>query len=167
MKLVFVRHGLAGDKVKFALSGRPDSERQLTEKGVKKLKQAAGGLKKILGPVDAVVSSPYLRAVQTAGILAKKLKVKRTRKTAALEPSGTLAKLFKYLQGYAPGATVVLAGHEPHLGNMISQCLGGPGAAFASLGKGGACLIEFTGKPAPGKAALKWLLEPEHLQRLG
>ncbi|MDP2866158.1 MAG: phosphohistidine phosphatase SixA [Elusimicrobiota bacterium] len=167
MKLIFVRHGIAGDKVKFALSGRPDAARPLTAKGVKKMKKAAGGLKKITGRADAVVSSPYTRAVQTAQILAKKLGIKKTEKTAALGPSGRLADLFAYLRKYAAAATVVLAGHEPHLGNIISQCLGGPGAAFVSLGKGGACMVEFKGKPASGKAALVWLLEPGHLQRLG
>lgn len=167
MKLIFVRHGIAGDRVKFALTKRPDAERPLTGKGVKKLKKAASGLKKLVGRADAVVSSPYLRAVQTAEILAGKLGIKKIEKTAALEPSGRLADLFARLKSYGAGAAVVLTGHEPHLGKTISGCLGGPGAAFVSLGKGGACLLEFKGKPAAGKAALLWLLEPEQLRRLG
>ena len=73
MKLVFVRHGIAGDKVKFALSGKPDSERPLTGKGVKRMKKAAVGLDNIVRRADAIASSPYRRAVQTAEILGEAL----------------------------------------------------------------------------------------------
>ena len=167
MKLIFVRHGLAGDKVKYALSGKPDSGRPLTAKGVKKMKKGAAGLKKITGGVDAVVSSPYLRAVQTAEILAKKLGIKQVRKTVSLTPTGRLTELLSYIRKFAPGATVVLAGHEPYLSCIVSQFLRGPGQSFVSIGKGGACMVEFKERPAPGKAALVWLLEPGQLQRLG
>lgn len=167
MKLIFVRHGLAGDKAKYVLSGKPDPGRPLTAKGVRKMKKAAAGLKKITGGADAVVSSPYLRAVQTAEILARKLGVKKPGKTVSLAPVGRLTDLLTYLRRYPAGAAIVLAGHEPHLGNIISQFLRGAGEAFVSLGKGGACMLEFKDKPAPGKAALVWLLQPAELQRLG
>ena len=61
MKIIFVRHGLAGDKVKFALSGRPDAERPLTAKGVKKLRKAAAGLKNLIERADAVISGLLTR----------------------------------------------------------------------------------------------------------
>jgi len=166
MKLILVRHGLAGNKLKFASSGRHDSVRPLTEKGIKRMKKAAKGLKNIIRRPDAVISSPYIRARQTADILGKALGVKKIEEFKALEPESKPEGFLSSLNKFSADSLVFLVGHEPHLGAVISECLAGSCASFITLRKGGACMIEFEGKRIPGKAALVWLLEPEQLELL-
>ena len=62
---------------------------------------------------------------------------------------------------------MVLLGHEPYLGNFLSAALGGKNARLKiEFKKGGAACVEFSGRPEPGGATLKWMLPPRVLRAL-
>jgi phosphohistidine phosphatase SixA len=73
MKLYLVRHAIAEDRTP---DHEDDSMRPLTDKGRDKMRRIASGLKSLGVTPDLIVSSPYVRASQTASILAKELKYK-------------------------------------------------------------------------------------------
>ena len=72
LQLILLRHGLAGDREEYkALNKGPDSKRPLTAEGIRKLRAITKDIKKIFPNIDAIVSSPYVRALETAQILGK------------------------------------------------------------------------------------------------
>ena len=70
MKLLIVRHAAAGSREEFAKTGQPDELRPLTKNGVQDMKEVARGLRRIVPAIDSVVTSPLVRARQTADIVA-------------------------------------------------------------------------------------------------
>lgn len=167
MKLIFVRHGIAEDKEAFAETGEPDALRPLTGKGKSKMIKAARGLKKIAPSITILVSSPYTRAVETARIIGKVYGNPEIHELEDLVPGGDSGGLFKFFEQQDGDSTVVMTGHEPFLGNLVSACLSVNSGAFVVFKKGGAGMVEFPGKPGRGKGTLVWLLEPGHLQAIG
>ncbi|MDH3366486.1 MAG: histidine phosphatase family protein, partial [Gemmatimonadota bacterium] len=69
MQLLVVRHAIAEDRDIFAAAGREDDERPLTEEGTRRMAAGAVGLVRVVPRLDAVASSPLVRAVQTAEII--------------------------------------------------------------------------------------------------
>ena len=68
MEIYFLRHGIA---VKRGTEGyKNDSERPLTEKGVRRMRETANGMHDLGLDFDWILSSPYVRAKQTAEIVA-------------------------------------------------------------------------------------------------
>ncbi len=164
MRIVIVRHGIAEELQ--AKSGRDDASRHLTKEGRKKMAKGAKGLVKVLPKVDLVATSPLIRAVQTGEIVAKEWGGARTVQIAALSPRKPPANLIEWLNAHPPEATVVLVGHEPHLGTVIGWLTTGLQESFVVLKKGGAALIEVDTPVAPGRGKLHWLMKPGELRRL-
>ncbi len=165
-RLLLVRHAIAEDRVEFARSGRPDGERPLTEKGIRRMRLGARGLREELGDLAVLATSPLVRAVQTAEILAEAFDGLRIERVEALATGPHEAFLDWYRHVAGTGA-VAAVGHEPYLGAWASWLLAGPAADFVAFKKGGACLLEFPGRIEPGAAVLRWHLGPSHLRSLG
>ncbi len=163
MKLVLLRHGPAGDKKAWTASGKPDAERPLTAKGRRKTELAAAGVRRVVGKVDRVVSSPLKRAAQTAELAAAELELKSTESFDELSPGASPERLLRRLTSLPSSQTVVLVGHEPDLSRFAAALIGG---GRLELKKAGACQIAFHGKPAKSEGALSWLLAPRQLRRL-
>src|ERR1051325_10984520 len=89
MRLLLVRHADAGDAGEFARTGQPDSMRPLSEKGRRQIADAAEGLIELLPSANVIVSSPYVRAVQTAATLKDVYEPMAEEVTSAPEPGGT------------------------------------------------------------------------------
>src|SRR5918995_3719570 len=68
MNLYLLRHGIAAAKDDPAFES--DSDRPLTKKGIKKFRKAARGIDRLGIPFDTILSSPLVRARQTADIVA-------------------------------------------------------------------------------------------------
>src|SRR5882724_2462532 len=66
VRLLVVRHAIAEDPAVFAATGRSDAERPLTEKGRRRMRRVARGLKKLVPAIDGLATSPLVRAVETA-----------------------------------------------------------------------------------------------------
>ena len=70
MQVLVVRHAIAEQREEFARTGKDDSQRPLTHDGRRKMRRGAVGLRAVVPAIDVLATSPLLRAVQTAEILA-------------------------------------------------------------------------------------------------
>lgn len=137
MLVYLLRHGDAEDLG--AEGPRTDEERALTAAGVDKLKSACALYKKAVKDPDRIVSSPLVRALESAKILAEALHHGREiERSELLVPSARPVRALELLQGeLVPGtAAVVLVGHEPHLGNLLGLLLTGSDRACVPFKKG-------------------------------
>ncbi|MBI5388338.1 MAG: phosphohistidine phosphatase SixA [Verrucomicrobia bacterium] len=163
MNLYFLRHGLA--EARTAANLRTDARRPLTAKGVKRMRKIARAIKAMDLSFDLILSSPYVRAQQTAEIVAAELNAhKRVRLAdelgASAHPKDTLASL-AHLRP-AP-KDLLLVGHEPHLSSLISVLLSGSSAIETDLKKGGLCKLSLGSVKPPQRATLEWLLTPKQM----
>ena len=159
MKLYLLRHGDAGE------AGDPkvkDAERPLTTKGIQRTEQLGEALAEMEIAFDVILSSPLVRARETAEVVARKIKFGgKVELTDYLTPFGSMENLVRQLTMLRPSPkNVLLAGHEPYLSGFISLlCTGGPGMGL-EMKKGALCRLE-TAAPSCGKCAtLEWLLPP-------
>lgn len=170
MQIVLFRHGIAEDRNEFANTGLPDSERPLTRKGVQRTRAAARGLATVLPGLTAVGTSPYLRARQTAELLAGACESGGASATTIvddLQPGSRASGVCRWLEQGSPSDVVALVGHEPDLSELMAWFTTGREAGFARFKKAGACLIDFSSMPARGAGELQWLVTPGVLRRLG
>jgi phosphohistidine phosphatase len=140
MHLYLIRHGIAVDRED--PNCPPDTERPLTPKGMKRSHAAALGLRALDVKPNAVLTSPWLRAVQTAEIFCEALgySSKKIMRTDALKGTSAPSELLRELQSMK--ARVVLCfGHEPHLHLVIGHVLH-TSAKITELKKAGLALLE-------------------------
>ncbi|HWH69000.1 MAG TPA: phosphohistidine phosphatase SixA, partial [Candidatus Sulfotelmatobacter sp.] len=125
MNLYLLRHGLAEERGQAGAA--PDAERRLTPKGQRKLGQVAQGMEALGLSYDLILSSPYVRAWQTAELVAAACHArKQLRQCDALMPGGSTKALIGWLQRYAPPPEeVLLVGHEPDLSQLIGLLVAG------------------------------------------
>ena len=163
MRLILFRHGPAGDAD--PAKWPDDGLRPLTERGIRRSREASQGLARISPSVTRIISSPLERAVQTAAILREALELEReVEQSRVLALGGPLTQLLELL-GEAGDDVVILVGHEPHLGKLAGSLLFGA-PAHLPIKKAGACAIEFEGKPRAGNGRLIWFLPPRVLRQL-
>jgi len=165
MQLYVVRHGVAIDRENPKCP--PDPERYLTEEGVEKTKQVAKGVAALGATVDLMLSSPYVRAMQTAEIFAGALEYakQKIRRTDLLLPGGEPSMLFRELAKDKQSSSIFLFGHAPQLDDMIATALGSR-HHVTSLKKAGVALIELK-RVSPPSAQLVWLAPPKLLRKAG
>ena len=161
MELLLVRHAIAAERDHAAY--RDDRARPLTAEGRKRMAEVAAGLAQLVTPTD-VFTSPLLRARQTAEILARtlRLKVSELDSLGNGDHPATLAAVAQRTSG-----TVVLVGHEPWMGELLSYLLNGdPEIVSAPFKKGGTALVGASGSRAAGEWSLRWAMPPSALRRL-
>ena len=168
MKLLVIRHAPAEDRAEFAKTGKPDGDRPLTDAGKRKMRRAAAGLRSLIPSLDVLASSPYTRTHQTAEIVAAAYGGIAIEPLRALMPDGSRPEILRWLRTAAPDATVAIVGHESDLSELISWLVTGSPKPRLELKKGGACLIEYDGRPParPGAGRMAWVLTRSHLERL-
>jgi phosphohistidine phosphatase len=165
--LLVVRHAIAGDRVEWSRTGKPDSERPITSEGRKKMAAAARGLVAVVPALGMLATSPYTRARQTAEILLEQYGEPKPVDVAALAHGGSREELVAWLERQQEHDVVAIVGHEPDLGELITWFLTGRPEGVLTLKKGGACLLSAAGAPEPGAMELRWVLTPKLLRRLG
>jgi phosphohistidine phosphatase len=138
--------------------------RALTDKGRKKTEKAARGLGGVLGSVDLLASSPYVRALQTADILDEHLHVARRVELPCLAPGGSPDETLDWL-AEQDAELIVLVGHEPHLSLLAGLSMAGEPRQMMAFKKTGAALLEFPDRAGVGQGLLRWLLSPSQLGR--
>ena len=129
--------------------------------------RSAQGLRRILDHIDYLATSPLVRARQTAQIVADEFGIQVNEKTDALSPDGKPAQFAQWLDGQRSRDVVAVVGHEPHLSTLVTWMVSGVDESRIELGKGGACLLTFDGRPRKGCARLRWLLTPRQLREMG
>ena len=114
---------------------------------------------------DAIVSSPFLRATQTAEIVAEALDLrKKLSITEHLTPNGNPKLLLEYINQIKPAAKdVLIVGHEPYLSQLIGLLVAGNTNALIDLKKGALCKLEIENLRCGRCATLAWLLSPKQM----
>jgi phosphohistidine phosphatase len=164
MKLYLVRHGIAIDRED--PKAPAEAERYLTEEGIKKTREVARGVAAFVEKPDLFLSSPYVRAVETAEIFAVAMKYPKPkiRNTDLLLPGTHAIALFRELAKNKDIESAFCFGHAPHLDEVIAAVLGSKGDG-TSLKKGGVACIELR-RAAPPSGTLVWLATPKLLKKL-
>jgi phosphohistidine phosphatase len=162
MNLYFLRHGQAVDRD--TPGCRRDADRPLTPKGRQRLRRTAGAMEAMELHLEAILSSPYRRARQTAEIVARALNLQdRLSFSRQLTPAGSPQALIAELNRLNLH-NLLLVGHEPGLGNLIARLVTGGRNLELELKKGGLCKLE-AGPLRHGRCAtLAWLLTPKQLE---
>jgi phosphohistidine phosphatase len=165
MLLYLVRHGIAIDREDPACPPN-DRDRALTKEGKDLTRAAMLGLRELGIQPRTLLSSPYLRALETARICAESLgfPLDKIIETSALEPESPPQALFDKL-GEVDAKAVLCTGHAPNMDDIIAYAVGAP-AAFTALKKGGTACLELESLRRP-RATLLWLHPPKVLRRLG
>jgi phosphohistidine phosphatase len=163
MNLYILRHGLAVEPGASEYS--KDSERPLTPKGERKLWTIAQALEELGISFDWILSSPYVRARQTAEIVAEALNVhKKLEISETLMPAGSTKKLIEMINHREPPREdVLLVGHEPYLSQLISLLVSGNNEMQVTMKKGGLCKLSTESLEQGRCATLEWLLTPKQI----
>jgi phosphohistidine phosphatase len=165
MNLYLLRHGVAAAKDDPAFES--DSERPLTKKGVKKFRKAARGIERLGIKLDVILSSPLVRARQTANIVAAVLnKQSDIEEIPELAPESLPEQLTSALNNVRDKEHVMLVGHEPFLGKFAALLVNGKNNSdpVIPLKKGGICRIEIEPHPSTRPGKMHWLLTPKQLR---
>ena len=163
MQFYILRHAIA---IPRGTPGYPNDDRPLTEDGINKMIECAKGIYSIAGSFDAIISSPLIRALHTAKILAEHTLYKgEITISDYLLPGSPQRSLFKYLSEFNNLEKVCITGHEPHLGYIASKLLG-INESVIELKKGGMCRIDIHGFSPDNTGKLIWLFQPKQLRLL-
>jgi phosphohistidine phosphatase len=162
-ELCIMRHGMAVNRA----AGQQDSRRALTPEGKERMKEIAEGLLKTGFTPGWIVSSPYVRALETAKIVAESVSpAPPLDRSEALEPGGMPEDLLTFLSRHPEYQRVLLVGHEPDLSVLAARLTGAARQARFVFKKGGCCLIAFDGFPPRPPGQLVWWLTPRLLRKL-
>jgi len=134
MRIYLLRHGRAEDGF-----GMRDEDRALTEDGRARLREAAPAWRRLVEPLDVVVTSPLRRARETASILVEAVSSDPGLRTEdAIVPGGNPAMALAILEDELANGTAGIAfvGHEPHLGSLLGLLLTGSPQHALPLKKG-------------------------------
>lgn len=164
MKCILFRHGIAMSREEW---DGEEAQRPLTQKGLRRTRDAAEGLLRLKLTPTHILTSPFIRALDTAKIVrALYRNPPEFQLRHELLPDAGPEKLSTLLAGLPEEACVVCVGHEPHLGEAAGLFLFGKPVGGLALKKAGACLIEFDGAPKPGRGRLLWWLTAGQLRAL-
>lgn len=165
MRIYLVRHSNAVELS--AGEYEDDSQRPLTEKGCEKMETITSALKELGMNPNLIVSSPYVRARQTAEILAKGLKYHpEIEINDALVPMGDVDAIVGEINEKYQVEELVLVGHEPSLSTLTGTLTSGNPDMGMTLKKGGVCCLLVDDLRVERRATLEWLLTPKILSAL-
>ena len=161
MDVYLIRHAAAQDRDE--TDWPDDALRPLTKSGKKEFRKAARGLRRLVGRVDLVLSSPFSRAWQTAQILRDEARWPKPTAQPALGADAPVAG-YRETFGESTAKSVALVGHEPGLSHFAAQLLlGEDAAAFFDLDKGGVACLRIEPGEAQDRARLLWLADQKSL----
>ena len=160
-ELYLIRHGLAGKRLD---DEAKDQLRPLTKKGKEKMKNIAKGLNKLNITFDVILTSPLVRAEETAEIISAHCGMSKAPKvTELLMPNASYQSLTKSLNQLKEPGRIAIVGHEPFLSGFVSFCLSKSNHSFIKIKKGGVLMLEIDKVLKPERCKLCWLMEPRHI----
>lgn len=163
--LYLVRHAIA--EPRDDTNYPDDAERPLTSKGKRKMEEVSQGLVRLGVEFDWILSSPLVRARETAEVLAKESSYDgEVTLTETLAPGGSINALLQMLAKRPEARSVALVGHEPDLSHLLAELVAASDSAGLGFRKGGVALVAFSKNPARGQGELVWLLTPKVLRQL-
>jgi phosphohistidine phosphatase len=163
VELFIVRHAIAADR---GSEWPDDSKRPLTERGIERFKEVVDGLVWLDGQIEVVLTSPLVRAKQTAQYLSSGLPSKPPIAVVdALAPGHVPAEMMEQVARETRNQKrVAIVGHEPDLGELAGWLLGTKRAI--PMKKGGVCRVDLDSLSAR-HGTLVWHLPPKALRKLG
>lgn len=161
--LYLVRHAIAAEP---GPEYPDDSRRPLTAHGIERFRECVAGLAAAAIEIDEIVTSPFVRARQTAGLLAEGLAGRpRITTLRALAMGGSPAEVIDGLARGVQARSMALVGHMPGIGDLTARLVGARrGFDFR---KGAIACVELDGLPPRGPGTLRWFMPPRLLRRLG
>jgi phosphohistidine phosphatase len=157
MEIYFLRHGDAGSRETWKGS---DASRPLSDDGAARMEREAATLALLRLPLDRILTSPLVRAQQTAEIVARRLNLMDAlADDDRLAPGFSIADLGGIVREYRALTALMLVGHEPDFSSVISACIGG---GRVECKKGGLARVDIA-DPASLSGLLVWLLPPRVL----
>ena len=160
-ELYLIRHAIAEERGE---KWPDDNKRPLTEEGIARMRKAARGLARVGVTLDAVLTSPLVRARQTAEIVAAASDSKPPLvNVESLTPDGGYAAIVAELEKHARKAVrIALVGHEPLMGELAARLIGSRHPI--EFKKGAICRIDVDSLPPSGPGDLRWMLTPKILR---
>jgi phosphohistidine phosphatase len=160
MKLYLLRHATAVDVAS------SDALRELTKEGREEARIAGAALAELGVKLSHILSSPLVRARQTAEIAAKVVKFPgKVEILDELENGTSTASLLKTLKPLPSANEILLVGHMPSLSEHLAALIGGESAQAFPLGKASIACIEMEQCRA-GTGQLRWLMRQKQLQEI-
>jgi phosphohistidine phosphatase len=155
IELFLIRHARAVEQA------ANDWERPLMAEGRTEARAVGAVLAQEGVRLDTIATSPLVRAVETATLVAVEVGYAGGLTVDhGLTPDGSTGAILA-LCAQLPGERVALVGHEPSMGQLLSDLLGRPGM---SMVKGGIARLAIDGAPAHGGARLVWSISPRQLK---
>jgi phosphohistidine phosphatase len=169
MDLLIVRHAIAYERDR--ARWHDDALRPLSPAGERRARKAAAGLKELTSRPARLLTSPLVRARQTAKILTAVAGWPVAEEVQQLSPGESALAVLALLAGERGTSErskiVAVVGHQPELGVLLTTCLLGAGASLPiEMKKNAVACVSFQGRPRAGHAALKWLATPRMLRAL-
>jgi phosphohistidine phosphatase len=166
MDLYVIRHATAqqlGQKNDFT-----DEKRALTSEGRERMREVARGLRRLGVELDLILSSPFVRAAETAEIIATTLGLskKDIELTGKLTPDASKDELFAEIKRHSGAESIALVGHQPDLCEIISKIVQGNTSLAVELKKGSVCCLNVIETVPTLRGSLMWLCAPKHLRLL-
>ena len=161
-ELYVIRHGLAEERSE---AWPDDNKRPLTPDGFSRMRKATRGLARLGVAIDIVLSSPLVRARQTAETVAAGLEPRPSLVNVdSLAPDGSYAAILADLEKHGRRPRIALVGHEPGIGELAARLIGSRHAL--EFKKGAVCRIDLDELPPVGPGDLRWMLTPKILLAL-
>ena len=160
MKIYLMRHGVAREPA--SADFEADSQRPLTAEGRDAITRIAHALKKLDVRPDLILSSPYVRAEQTAAILAKEFDLlKHLILSELLVPEGKVEDIIGTIVVNYMADEILIVGHEPCLSLLASLLAASNFDLAINIRKGGVCCLSADDLRLDPHAVLEWLITPK------
>jgi phosphohistidine phosphatase len=161
MLLYLMRHGSAVDGSDASV--RSDAERSLTDQGRTRVEQVARALEGLGAAPEVILTSPLVRAAQTAQMLARRFPTAKVRTSAHLSPGSDPSELVDEAAA-ARVQALACVGHSPHLEAVIARACAGVEFPICELKKAGVACLDL--EVQSRRALLRWLLQPGQVRKL-
>lgn len=161
MEIYFLRHANAG---KPKVNPEKDEQRPIDDLGEQQSHSVGRALAAMELKLDAIVTSPLVRARQTAAIVATELKQKDKLVTdEALRPDASYEQFQQLLARYKDKQAIMVVGHNPSQTEFLNQLVTGKGSEQIELKKGAVARVDKDGSQA---AVLKWCMPPKAVRAI-
>jgi phosphohistidine phosphatase len=162
ISLYLVRHAVAADR---GDAYPDDTKRPLTPRGALRFRRAVKGLASLDPRIELVLTSPLVRARQTANILAELLPSRPPlEEIDPLAPGASFDALMRALASHGRLSGIAIVGHEPGMGETAARLVGA--RSPIPFKKGAVCRIDVDTLPLAGPGTLRWFVTPRILRAL-
>jgi phosphohistidine phosphatase len=165
MELLIIRHAIAFERDRHRWPD--DALRPLSPSGVRRSRKAAAGLKELCNVPDRLLTSPLIRARETAKILTEVAGWPRPEMAPELVPGAGAAAVLALL-ATDRSKRIAIVGHQPDLSALLTACLLEDGGTLPiEMKKNAVACLSFDGRARVGHAVIKWLATPRLLRGFG